>query len=127
MTRKAKAKGRRASQSSYVPVPREFFKPGAVAFLVNGDCMDPEVPHGSFVLVDTQDTALEEGGIYVLNTRKGGFVKRAVRRGEEWRFEPDNKDEVYPSFRLEEVEVIGRVYGVVFSMWPKPRFVGQEE
>lgn len=125
--RKAKAKGHRVPNTPYILVPKGFAEPGTVAFLVNGDCMDPELPHGSFALVNTHDTALKEGSIYVLNTRKGRFVKRAVRRDGEWRFEPDNKDGVYPSFRLEEVEIVGRVYGVMLSSWPKPRFVGREE
>lgn len=99
----------------HLPVPEEFHRPGVVALRVSGDCMAPEVPHGAYVLVDPNDTALEEGGLYVLEAPGGRFVKRAVRRGEEWRFEPDNPG--HPGFALEEVRVLGRIYGVVLTRW----------
>gem|GEM_PF-1424549 len=64
---------------------------------------------GEFLLVE-EEPALEDGGLYLVET-PGGLHLREARWEGVWRFVP--WVEGYPSFPLEAVRVVGRVRGVV--------------
>jgi SOS-response transcriptional repressor LexA len=80
--------------------------------VLNG-AMDDGTPRairpGEFLLVE-EDPALEDGGVYLVATPDGVYLREA-RWQEGWVFVPWN--EGYPSFPLEVVRVVGRVRGVV--------------
>jgi SOS-response transcriptional repressor LexA len=62
-------------------------------------------------LIVEENPALEDGGVYLVET-PGGLHLREARWGEgAWVFVPWNAD--YPTFPLEAVRVVGRVRGVV--------------
>jgi hypothetical protein len=64
---------------------------------------------GEFLLVE-EDPALEDGGVYLVET-PGGLHLREARWGEGWVFAP--WDPGYPTFPLEGIRVVARVRGVV--------------
>jgi SOS-response transcriptional repressor LexA len=64
---------------------------------------------GEFLLVE-EEPALEDGGLYLVET-PGGLHLREARWKGAWLFVP--WDEGYPSFPHEAVQVVGRVRGVV--------------
>ena len=81
--------------------------------VLNG-AMDDGTPRGirpgEFLLVEEGPVALEDGGVYLVET-PGGLHLREARWGGAWRFVP--WVEGYPVFPLEVVRVVGRVRGVV--------------
>jgi hypothetical protein len=62
-------------------------------------------------LIVEEDPALEEGGVYLVETPEGVHLREARWEGT-WRFVP--WVEGYPSFPLEAVRVVGRVRGLVY-------------
>jgi SOS-response transcriptional repressor LexA len=64
---------------------------------------------GEFLLVE-EDPALEDGGLYLVET-PGGLHLREARWEGAWRLVP--WDPAYPPFPLEAVRVVARVRGVV--------------
>jgi hypothetical protein len=65
---------------------------------------------GEFLLVEEDPVALEEGGVYLVET-PGGLHLREARWEGAWVFVP--WVEGYPAFPLEAVQVAARVRGVV--------------
>jgi SOS-response transcriptional repressor LexA len=65
---------------------------------------------GDHVVVEEEPVALEDGGVYLVET-PGGLHLREARWEGAWRFVP--WDPAYPPFPLEAVQVVGRVRGVV--------------
>jgi len=61
-------------------------------------------------LIVEEDPALEDGGVYLVET-PGGLHLREARWEGAWVFVPWN--EGYPTFPLEAVRVVARVRGVV--------------
>jgi SOS-response transcriptional repressor LexA len=61
-------------------------------------------------LIVEENPALEDGGLYIVET-PGGIHLREARWEGAWVFVPWN--EGYPTFPLEAVQVVGRVRGVV--------------
>ena len=61
-------------------------------------------------LIVEEDPALEDGGVYIVET-PGGVHLREARWEGAWVFVPWNAD--YPTFPLEAVRVVARVRGVV--------------
>ncbi len=86
------------------------------AIHVIGDSMEPLLGDGVTIFVDRSQKEIAGGGIFVVRTPGGVFVKRVMRR-------PDGKvvllseNPVYPAETLlpDEVEVIGRVVGKLES------------
>ena len=78
--------------------------------------MEPLLGDGVTIFVDRSQKEIAGGGIFVVRTPGGVFVKRVMRR-------PDGKvvllseNPVYPAETLlpDEVEVIGRVVGKLES------------
>ena len=64
---------------------------------------------GEYLLVE-EEPALEDGGVYLVQTPDGVHLREARWEGA-WRFAP--WDPGYPSFPLEAVRVVARVRGVV--------------
>lgn len=83
------------------------------AWEARGDSMDPTLPGGSVVFVDTHQTALPPEDIYALNYGDGLMVKRLklVPRSEFIDVISDNERYGSDRLRREEVEIYGRVVG----------------
>jgi hypothetical protein len=64
---------------------------------------------GEHIILE-EDPALEDGGVYLVET-PGGLHLREARWEGTWRFVP--WVEGYPSFPLEAVRIVARVRGVV--------------
>lgn len=83
------------------------------AWEARGDSMEPTLPGGSVVFVDTSQTALPPEDIYALNYGDGLMVKRLklVPRSEFIDVISDNERYGSDRLRREEVEIYGRVVG----------------
>jgi hypothetical protein len=66
---------------------------------------------GEHVVVEEGVVALEDGGVYLVETPGGLHLREARWEEGTWRFAP--WDPGYPTFPLEAVRVVGRVRGVV--------------
>ncbi|EDM23053.1 S24 family peptidase [Caminibacter mediatlanticus TB-2] len=79
------------------------------AIHVVGDSMEPTIKDGSIIFID-RNIPLSSGGIYVISTNAGVFVKRInIKSSGEIELISDNK--IYPieKVKLEEIKVIGKV------------------
>lgn len=78
---------------------------------VVGHSMDPTIPNGSVVLINTKFTEPQAGKIFALAKAQDGLViKRLVKNGEIWLARSDNQDG-YPDFQINDgqpVAIIGR-------------------
>ncbi|WP_457561798.1 LexA family transcriptional regulator [Caminibacter pacificus] len=80
------------------------------AINVIGDSMEPTIKDGSIIFIDRNDKNIRNGGIFVVNTNAGVFVKRVnLKSSGEIELISDNK--AYPSETIKpnEIEIVGRV------------------
>ncbi|WP_457560901.1 S24 family peptidase, partial [Caminibacter sp.] len=83
------------------------------AIHVIGDSMEPTIKEGSIIFIDRSDKNIRNGGIFVINTPSGVFVKRLnLKTSGEVEIISDNK--LYPieKVNLEDIEIIGKVVKV---------------
>jgi phage repressor protein C with HTH and peptisase S24 domain len=82
---------------------------------VKGHSMDPTVPDGAVVLINTSITQPQSGKIFALAKSIDGLViKRLVKSGDDWLARSDNPDG-NPDFQIndgESVDIIGRAVWV---------------
>jgi len=106
------SKGTLAFQRQYLASRRLTAKDLRVVY-AKGDSMEPEIQDGAAMLVNTADTRLDEGCIYVINLNDHLFAKR-IQRGIDGsiRLISANKEyspmEVKPN-QLQDLHVQGRV------------------
>jgi SOS-response transcriptional repressor LexA len=80
------------------------------AIHVTGDSMEPTIKDGSIIFIDRNDKNIRNGGIFVISTNAGVFVKRInLKSNGEIEIISDNP--IYPTERVnpEEIEIIGKV------------------
>jgi len=84
------------------------------ALHVRGDSMEPLLKDGSIVFLDRRQKDVKKGGIFVVSTNVGLFIKRVVLRLD-GRVEllSENREYSPELFLPEEIEVVGKVVGVV--------------
>jgi phage repressor protein C with HTH and peptisase S24 domain len=78
---------------------------------VDGHSMEPTLPDGAVVMVNTNNRERADRRLYAIRVGDELFVKRLVRHGDQWIARSDNEDrELYPDIDLqrEDVEIIGR-------------------
>ena len=82
------------------------------AINVIGDSMEPLICDGATIFVDRSVTEIGGGGIFVVCTLAGTFVKRLIKRGD-GKVELLSINSLYPSetLSIDEIRVIGRVVG----------------
>jgi len=82
------------------------------AINVIGDSMEPLISDGATIFVDRSVTEIGGGGIFVVRTLAGTFVKRIFKRSDGM-VELLSINPLYPMERvpLDEVEIIGKVVG----------------
>lgn len=106
--------------SSHIMMGRTFLqslavKPQDAAVLtVRGDSMEPTLAGGDLILVDTSDTSLATGGVFVIAFNGGVMVKRITRRVDGAIVVISDNQALYPpetitSANAETFRVIGRV------------------
>jgi len=99
----------------YYPIPQDFLS-GEDGFLleVNGDSMiEDGIRDGDYVIVRRQPTA-DNGDTVVAQVDGEATVKRFYREHGRFRLQPANS-QMKPIF-LEEVEIVGRVVGLIRRM-----------
>jgi len=84
------------------------------AINVAGESMEPTLKDGSIAFVDRGRKDIKQGGIFVVSTNYGLFIKRVILRLD-GRIELASDNKEYGSELLmgDEVQIIGRVVGVV--------------
>ncbi len=84
------------------------------AINVTGDSMEPTIKDGSTIFIDRNDTNIINGGIFVISTPAGVFVKR-VRLKSNAKIEliSDNKAYLPEVVSGEEIKIIGRVVKIL--------------
>ena len=80
------------------------------AINVIGDSMEPTIKDGSVIFIDRNDTNIINGGIFVISTPAGVFVKR-VRLKSNGKIEliSDNKAYLPETISGNEIKIIGKV------------------
>ncbi len=79
-----------------------------------GDSMEPLLREGSIIFVDRSKTDIKKGGVFVIATEAGVFIKRVILKADGW-VELISQNDLYPteSLRAEEVRVLGKVVGAL--------------
>lgn len=83
-----------------------------VATTVRGDSMEPALYDGDVIVVNTRDTQLVSGNVYVVNYEGEAVVKRMLRDAGQWWLTSDNPDQRKYHRQLckgAECIIIGRV------------------
>lgn len=101
----------------YYPIKREFWRPGAQEYTVQGDSMDDgtekAIKNGDSVIVDTNLKDLLDGRVYALRLPGAGLTLKQARKlpnGEWWLFSWNPDQVTYRPFIAEDAEIIGKVY-----------------
>ena len=79
-----------------------------------GDSMEPLLKDGSIIFVDRSKRDIKKGGIFVLATNAGVFIKRVILKTD-GRVELISENRMYPKEVIlnEEIDIIGKVVGVL--------------
>lgn len=83
-----------------------------LAVVVKGESMEPALYEGDVIVVNTRDTKLIDGAVYVVNYEGEAVVKRMIRDAGQWWLASDNADQRKFHRKLckgAECIVIGRV------------------
>jgi phage repressor protein C with HTH and peptisase S24 domain len=83
-----------------------------LSIVVKGESMEPALYDGDVIVVNTRDTKLVDGAVYVVNYEGEAVVKRMVRDAGQWWLSSDNADQrKYHRKQCKGAEciVIGRV------------------
>lgn len=87
------------------------------ALNVIGDSMEPTLNDREIILCDKGDTDIFKGGVYIISTNAGLFVKRlALKANGDLELISDNKNynsEIIPSSMVGSVKIMGKVLGKV--------------
>ena len=82
------------------------------AINVIGDSMEPTIKDGSIIFIDRNDKNIQNGGIFVVSTPAGVFVKRLnLKSSGELELISDNP--LYPNESVKEAEIIGKVVKIM--------------
>ncbi len=87
------------------------------AINVIGESMEPTLKEGSVVFLDKSDKDIKKGGIFVLLTDSGLFIKRVLYRVD-GSCDIISDNSVYPTETISKgsFEVVGRVIGIVSKL-----------
>ena len=87
------------------------------AIKVSGDSMEPSFSYGDIIFINRSIDNISRGGIFVILTEHGLFVKRLQMRID-GRVDiiSDNKEYLTESAKLEDIKILGRVVAKFGSM-----------
>jgi repressor LexA len=105
-----------AGSPEMYPVPNHVWRRGTQVLEITGHSMttgDPDsLRDGDWVFVDSNQTQLQDGKVYVIEIIGNGMtVKRARKLNGEWFLMSDNPE--YSSLKVDEARIIGNVYDAV--------------
>lgn len=83
---------------------------------VCGDSMEGAIHHGSLCFIDVRYKDIKNGKIYAINTKDGVFVKQCYHTPTHIILSSMNDIYLPIQYPLEEVNVIGRVKGVINAL-----------
>lgn len=85
---------------------------------VRGDSMEPTLLPGERIMVDTTDSAIGQGGVFVVRDPDGEIIVKRLRKLPAGRIEviSDNPKQAPDSYQADEIAVIGRVVGRLARM-----------
>ena len=63
-----------------------------LALIVSGESMEPTLHDGDTVVINTADTTLKDGEVFVFNLDGEVVIKRAVKDSGQWWLDSDNKN-----------------------------------
>lgn len=96
----------------YEYVAADEYRPRMLAVQIDGDSMEPTIPNGSRVYVDTSLTDPQDGKMFLIHVHGDGFiVKRARMAGTSWLLLSDNPK--YPTLTPEDADVVGQDVPVI--------------
>ena len=100
----------------YEYVADDEYRVGMLAVQIEGDSMEPTIPDGSRVYVDSRLTDPQDGRMFLVHIHSNGFiVKRAKAVADTWLLLSDNPK--YPALTPDEATVVGQVYFVQPRGW----------
>ncbi len=82
------------------------------AINVIGDSMEPTIKDGSIIFIDRNDKNVQNGGIFVIATTAGVFVKR-VNLKSNGKLELISDNKLYPGETVEDATIIGKVVKIM--------------
>ncbi len=84
------------------------------ALNVIGDSMEPALKDGSIIFIDKNQKDIKKGGIFVLATNAGVFIKRVVLKTD-GTIDLISENSLYPkeNISIDEVNIIGKVIGAL--------------
>ncbi len=82
------------------------------AINVIGDSMEPTIKDGSIIFIDRNDKNVQNGGIFVIATTAGVFVKR-VNLKSNGKIELISDNKLYPNETVEDAKIIGKVVKIM--------------
>lgn len=68
-------------------------KDALLSIVVRGESMEPALYDGDVIVVNTRDTKLVDGSVYVVNYEGEAVVKRMIRDAGQWWLASDNADQ----------------------------------
>lgn len=83
---------------------------------VFGESMEPDIKEGSLIFVDKSKTELESRGIYLVNTQDGLFIKKLNVNNDKVLLKSTNQSFSDAEFNTDDIEVIGKVCGVLIRV-----------
>ncbi len=84
------------------------------AINVLGDSMEPTLYDGNIVFIDRQKDSINKGGIFVVSTPAGLFIKRLqIKTDGTLDLISDNANYSAENVRLDDVRILGQVVGAV--------------
>ncbi|AZV46307.1 phage repressor protein [Nautilia sp. PV-1] len=93
-------------------IDRKIIDKNLDAVNVIGDSMEPTIKDGSIIFIDRNDNNIQNGGIFVVSTPAGVFVKRINLRSD-GKIELISDNKLYPNETVEEAEIIGKVVKII--------------
>ena len=92
-------------------------------FEVQGDSMEPTIPYGWIVLVDTDNRELQEGKVFLFaysggSTENGLLIRRVFKKNGDWILTPDNRHYA-PEKLTDDWKIIGKVVKKMPQMEPE--------
>lgn len=84
------------------------------AINVLGDSMEPTLYDGNVVFIDRQKDSIQKGGIFVVSTPVGLFIKRLqIKTDGTMDLISDNSSYGVENVRFEDIKILGQVVGAV--------------
>ncbi len=97
-----------------VYIDKKIINKNLDAINVIGDSMEPTIKDGSIIFIDRNYKNISNGGIFVISTPAGVFVKRVrIKSNGEIELISDNKAYPPENLKIDEVEIVGKVVKIL--------------